>query len=468
MRRVQSLRRLRRMRTAQVERRACRLARVRVDRHEADLLLDGTAEFDRHGSSPEDGLFSAVRALRPLPGYALRLSRRRALDPAMQPRQGCRFASGAQDMDFDLTEEQRAFQATARQFARDEMMPLRARLGRGRDLPGRGAAQGGRARLRRHLCQGGRRRLGADAARRRADLRGAGARLHLDRRLYLDPQHGGLDDRLLRQRRSAPEIPAQALQHGAFRQLLPDRAGRRLRCRQPHDARRAATASITCSTAPRPSSPAAAVSDIYVVMARTGDAGPRGISCIVVEKGTPGLSFGAQEKKLGWKIAADRHGDVRELPRAGRQPHRRRRPGLQDRHGRARRRPAQYRRLFARRRAVLPRPHHRLHEGAQAVRLAARRFPGAAVPHRRLRDRPRGRASAAAPRRARGRRGRGRTPRGSPRRPSGSPPTSASRWSTAACNCMAATATCAIIRSSACCATCACTRSSKAATRSCA
>jgi hypothetical protein len=43
------------------------------------------------------------------------------------------------------------------------------------------------------------------------------------------------------------------------------------------------------------------VSDIYVVMARTGEAGPRGISCIVVEKGTPGLSFGAREKKLGWK-----------------------------------------------------------------------------------------------------------------------------------------------------------------------
>src|SRR4029079_5035641 len=33
------------------------------------------------------------------------------------------------------------------------------------------------------------------------------------------------------------------------------------------------------------------VSDIYVVMARTGESGPRGISCIVVEKGTPGLSF---------------------------------------------------------------------------------------------------------------------------------------------------------------------------------
>ena len=32
-----------------------------------------------------------------------------------------------------------------------------------------------------------------------------------------------------------------------------------------------------------------------------GRSGPKGISCIVVEKGTPGLSFGAQEKKLGWK-----------------------------------------------------------------------------------------------------------------------------------------------------------------------
>jgi len=40
--------------------------------------------------------------------------------------------------------------------------------------------------------------------------------------------------------------------------------------------------------------------DIYVVMVRTGDDGPQGISCIVVEKDMPGLSFGAPEKKLGW------------------------------------------------------------------------------------------------------------------------------------------------------------------------
>lgn len=42
-------------------------------------------------------------------------------------------------------------------------------------------------------------------------------------------------------------------------------------------------------------------SDIYVCMVRTGEPGPRGISCIVVEKGTKGLTFGAQEQKLGWK-----------------------------------------------------------------------------------------------------------------------------------------------------------------------
>lgn len=40
--------------------------------------------------------------------------------------------------------------------------------------------------------------------------------------------------------------------------------------------------------------------DVYVVMVRTGVAGPKGISTIVVENGTPGLSFGAQEKKMGW------------------------------------------------------------------------------------------------------------------------------------------------------------------------
>jgi alkylation response protein AidB-like acyl-CoA dehydrogenase len=44
----------------------------------------------------------------------------------------------------------------------------------------------------------------------------------------------------------------------------------------------------------------AGVSDVYVVMARTGGDGAGGVSTFVVDLGTPGLSFGAQEKKMGW------------------------------------------------------------------------------------------------------------------------------------------------------------------------
>jgi alkylation response protein AidB-like acyl-CoA dehydrogenase len=44
----------------------------------------------------------------------------------------------------------------------------------------------------------------------------------------------------------------------------------------------------------------AGVADIYAVMVRTGEAGAAGISTLIIEKGTPGLSFGANEYKMGW------------------------------------------------------------------------------------------------------------------------------------------------------------------------
>ena len=44
----------------------------------------------------------------------------------------------------------------------------------------------------------------------------------------------------------------------------------------------------------------AGASDVYVVMARTGGDGPRGISAFIIEKGTEGLSFGSLEEKMGW------------------------------------------------------------------------------------------------------------------------------------------------------------------------
>ena len=45
------------------------------------------------------------------------------------------------------------------------------------------------------------------------------------------------------------------------------------------------------------------VNDIYVTMVRTGEPGPRGISCLVIERDMPGVSFGAPERKLGWNAS---------------------------------------------------------------------------------------------------------------------------------------------------------------------
>ncbi|MDB5694894.1 MAG: acyl-CoA dehydrogenase [Sphingomonas bacterium] len=47
----------------------------------------------------------------------------------------------------------------------------------------------------------------------------------------------------------------------------------------------------------------AGYNDLYVCMVRTSDEKSKGISCLVVENGTPGLSFGAPEKKLGWNAS---------------------------------------------------------------------------------------------------------------------------------------------------------------------
>ncbi len=47
-------------------------------------------------------------------------------------------------------------------------------------------------------------------------------------------------------------------------------------------------------------------SDLYIVMARTGGDGAKGISAIVVETGAPGLSFGGLEHKMGWRAQPTR------------------------------------------------------------------------------------------------------------------------------------------------------------------
>ncbi|MBP2234180.1 alkylation response protein AidB-like acyl-CoA dehydrogenase [Sinorhizobium kostiense] len=47
-------------------------------------------------------------------------------------------------------------------------------------------------------------------------------------------------------------------------------------------------------------------SGLYIVMARTGEEGPKGISAFIVEKEAEGLSFGANEKKMGWHVQPTR------------------------------------------------------------------------------------------------------------------------------------------------------------------
>ncbi|WP_062203292.1 acyl-CoA dehydrogenase family protein [Aureimonas sp. AU12] len=50
----------------------------------------------------------------------------------------------------------------------------------------------------------------------------------------------------------------------------------------------------------------AGIADLYVAMVRTGEAGPRGITALVVPGDTPGLSFGAEEAKMGWNAQPTR------------------------------------------------------------------------------------------------------------------------------------------------------------------
>ena len=203
-------------------------------------------------------------------------------------------------MDFTLTEEQRAFQATARQFARDEMMPHALSWDEGEIFP-------------------------VEALRKAAALGFGG--------IYVKEDVGGsalsrLDAALIFEElaQGCTSTAAYISIHNMAAWMIDGFGGDAVRrkflpklCSMEHFA-------SYCLTEPGAGSDAASlttrarrdgehyvldgskafisgggVSDVYVVMARTGEGGPRGISTIVVEKGTKGLSYGAPEKKLGWK-----------------------------------------------------------------------------------------------------------------------------------------------------------------------
>ncbi len=203
-------------------------------------------------------------------------------------------------MDFELTEEQRAFQSTARQFARDEMMPQARDWDEGEIFPVES--------LRKAAA------LGFGGIYVKDDV-GGSALSRLDAALIFEELAQGCTS-------TAAYISIHNMAAWMIDAFGSDAVRKKFLpklCTMQHFA-------SYCLTEPGAGSDAASlttralrdgehyvldgtkafisgggVSDIYVVMARTGETGPRGISCIVVEKGTPGLSYGAPEKKLGWK-----------------------------------------------------------------------------------------------------------------------------------------------------------------------
>ena len=251
-------------------------------------------------------------------------------------------------MDFDLSDDQRAFQETARQFAQDEWLPHAPGWDEREEFPEealRKAAALGFAGIYVGEKFGGSGLPRLDAALIFEEL--ATACVSTAAYLSIHNMAAWMIDRFGDEEQRAP-LSAQADVDGAFRQLLPDRAGQRLGRRGAADHARRRDGDHYVLNGTKAFISGGGRSDIYVAMVRTGGPGPRGISCLVVENGTPGLSFGKQEKKLGWNsqpTAAVIFEDCR-VPVANRLGAEG--DGFQDRDDGARRRADQYRRLLDR------------------------------------------------------------------------------------------------------------------------
>jgi alkylation response protein AidB-like acyl-CoA dehydrogenase len=203
-------------------------------------------------------------------------------------------------MDFSLTDEQRAIQEMAQAFARDELAPNAARWDEESHFP-------------------------VDVLRQAAALGFAG--------VYVQEDVGGsglsrLDASLIFEALSYGCVPTAAYLtiHNMASWMIDRFASDDLRHRYLPRLTTMELIASYCLTEPGSGSDAAAmrttarldgdhyvlngskafisgagVSDVYVVMARSGGDGAKGVSAFVVEKGWEGLSFGANEKKMGWK-----------------------------------------------------------------------------------------------------------------------------------------------------------------------
>jgi alkylation response protein AidB-like acyl-CoA dehydrogenase len=202
-------------------------------------------------------------------------------------------------MDFELSEEQRAIQDTARAFAREQMMPFAREWDEEEIFPINTLRQAA-------VLGFGGIYVGADV--------GGSALGRLDAAIIFEELAQG-----------CTSTAAYLSIHNMVAWMLDAYGSTELRLRYLPDLCSMARFASYCLTEPDAGSDAASLktravrqhdhyvlngakafisggghSDVYLVMARTGEQGARGISCFLVEKDNPGLSFGAQEKKLGW------------------------------------------------------------------------------------------------------------------------------------------------------------------------
>lgn len=202
-------------------------------------------------------------------------------------------------MHFELTEEQRAIQDMARQFTADELTPYAAEWDEASYFP-------------------------VETLRKAAAL-GLGG-------IYIKDDVGGthlsrVDATLIFEELSAgcPSTAAYISIHNMAAWIIDQYGSQEQRQRWLPNLLSMESLASYCLTEPNSGSDAAALKtsairdgdhyivngakafisagsagDIYICMVRTGGEGAKGISCLVVEKGTPGLSFGKKENKLGW------------------------------------------------------------------------------------------------------------------------------------------------------------------------
>jgi hypothetical protein len=202
-------------------------------------------------------------------------------------------------MDFELSDEQQAFQETARNFARDEWLPHAPGWDAREEFPEaalRAVAALGFAGIYVGEEFGGSALTRLDAALIFEELATACASTAAF--LSIHNMAGWMIDRFGGREQRARFLPKMmSMEHFASYCLTEPGSGSDAASLQTSARRDGDNYVLNGSKA---FISGGGASDLYVTMVRTGESGPKGISCLVVEKGTEGLSFGKKEEKLGW------------------------------------------------------------------------------------------------------------------------------------------------------------------------